>query len=122
MTTVHARSRIAWKISGALAAAGALAALSAPVAAAPDAASAEALARQNNCFKCHSVSKKKDGPSFSETAAKYKGKPEAEARLVTHLTTGEKAKFPDGHEEEHKIIKAKDEAEVKNLVNWILAQ
>lgn len=96
--------------------------VSLPAYAAPDAAAAEGLARQNNCFKCHSISKKKDGPSFQETAAKYKGKPEAEARLVTHLTTGEKAKFPDGHEEEHKIIKAKDEAEVKNLVGWILAQ
>jgi cytochrome c len=90
--------------------------------AAPDAAAAEALARQNNCFKCHSVSKKKDGPSFQETAAKYKGKAEAEAKLVHHLTSGEKAKFPDGHEEDHKIIKSKDEAEIKNLVNWILMQ
>ena len=89
--------------------------------AAPDAAAAEALARQNNCFKCHSVAKKKDGPSFADTAAKYKGKPEAEARLMTHLTTGEKAKFPDGHEEEHKVIKAKED-ETKNLIAWILAQ
>jgi len=97
-------------------------ALAMPVQAAPDAAAAEALARQNNCFKCHSVSKKKDGPSFAETAAKYKGKPDAEARLVKHLTSGEKAKFPDGHEEEHKVIKAKDEAEIKNIVAWILAQ
>jgi cytochrome c len=97
-------------------------ALTMPAQAAPDAAAAEALARQNNCFKCHSVNKKKDGPSFAETAAKYKGKPEAEARILTHLTTGEKAKFPDGHEEEHKVIKAKDEAEIKNLIAWILAQ
>jgi cytochrome c len=97
-------------------------ALAAPARAAPDAAAAEALARQNNCFKCHSVAKKKDGPSFAETAAKYKGKPDAEARLFQHLTTGEKAKFPDGHEEEHKVIKAKDDAEIKNIVAWILAQ
>ena len=50
---------------------------------------------------------------------------DAEAKLVTHLTTGEKAKFPDGHEEEHKIVKTsppKDNAQVKNLVQWILAQ
>jgi cytochrome c len=86
-----------------------------------DAEAAQALARQNNCFKCHGVEKKKDGPSYKEVAAKYKGKTDAEARLIKHLTTGEKAKFPDGHEEDHKIIKAKDEAEVKNLVNWILS-
>jgi len=118
MKNTNPGQSLGWK----LAAAGAALALALPVAAAPDAAAAEALARQNNCFKCHSVAKKKDGPSFSETAAKYKGKPDAEARLVQHLKSGEKAKFPDGHEEEHKIIKAKDDAEVKNLVDWILAQ
>ena len=96
--------------------------LAAPAWAAVDAAAAEALARQNNCFKCHSVDKKKDGPSYKEVAAKYKGKADAESRLVQHITTGEKAKFPDGHEEDHKIIKAKDPADVKNLVNWILGQ
>ena len=109
---------------GLMAAALATAALAfaAPAHAAVDAAAAEALARQNNCFKCHGLTKKKDGPSFQESAAKFKGKPDAEARLVHHLTSGEKAKFPDDHEEDHKIIKAKDEAEIKNLANWILSQ
>jgi len=58
-------------------------------------------------------------------AEKYKGKPEALDKLVIHVTSGEKAKFPDGHEEEHKIIKtspAKDTAQIKNLIQWILAQ
>lgn len=83
---------------------------------------AKALARQNGCFKCHSVSKKMDGPAYKDVAAKYKGKANAEARLIEHITTGEKAKFEDGHEEEHKIIKTKDMNEIKNLVNWILSQ
>ena len=83
---------------------------------------AQSLARQNNCFKCHSVEKKKDGPAFKEVAAKYKGKPDGEERIIHHLTSGEKAKFPDGHEEDHKIIKAKDPAEVKNLADWILTR
>jgi cytochrome c len=87
-----------------------------------DVAAAEALARQNNCFKCHSISKPKDGPAYKEVAAKYKGKADAEDRLFKHLTTGEKAKFPDGHEEDHKIIKAKDPAETRNLIRWILSQ
>jgi cytochrome c len=90
-----------------------------------DADAALALARQNNCLKCHSVEKDKDGPSYKSVAAKYKGKANAEARLVEHITSGEKAKFPDGHEEEHKIVKTsppKDMAQVKNLVQWILAQ
>ena len=95
---------------------------SSAVCAAVDDEAAKALARQNNCFKCHSVDKEKDGPTYIKVAAKYKGKANAEERLVTHITSGEKAKFPDGHEEEHKIIKTKDMAEIKNLVNWILSQ
>ena len=93
-------------------------------AAAADADAAKALARENNCFKCHAVEKDKDGPAYKKVAEKYKGKSEAEARLIEHLTTGEKAKFPDGHEEEHKIIKTtppKDMDQIKNLVEWILS-
>jgi cytochrome c len=90
-----------------------------------DADAALALARQNNCLKCHAIEKDKDGPAYKKVAAKYKGKPDAEAKLVNHITSGEKAKFPDGHEEEHKIVKTsppKDMAQIKNLVDWILAQ
>ena len=97
-------------------------AFSSNVFAAVDVDAAKGLARQNSCFKCHSVDKEKDGPTFIKVAAKYKGKADAEAKLVHHLTSGEKAKFPDGHEEDHKIINTKDMAEIKNLVNWILAQ
>lgn len=94
---------------------------SASAAQAFDADAAQALAKKNNCFKCHSVDKKKDGPPFKETAGKLKGKPDAVAQLSKHLTSAIKVKLPDGTEEEHKVLKAKD-AEVKNLVEWILAQ
>jgi cytochrome c len=87
-----------------------------------DVAAAETTARQNNCLKCHGIEKQKDGPSYKDVAAKYKGKADAESRLMTHLTTGEKAKFPDGHEDEHKIVKVKDQAELKNLIGWILSR
>jgi len=100
----------------------ALACAATTASAAPDAEAALALARANNCFKCHSVSKEKDGPAFKKTAEKYRGKLEAQAKLVHHLTSGEKAKFPDGHLEDHKIIDTKDDAQIKNLVDWILAQ
>jgi cytochrome c len=91
--------------------------------AAVDPVAAEALLRKNGCFKCHAIDKKKEGPSFRETAKKYrdKDKGEAETRLLTHITTGEKAKFPDGHEEDHKIIKTKDMEEIKNGIDWILS-
>jgi cytochrome c len=96
-----------------------------PAAHAVDAEAAKALARQNKCLNCHAVDKDKDGPSYKSVAAKFKGKANAETRLVEHITSGEKAKFPDGHEEEHKIVKttpAKDMAQIKNLVQWILEQ
>lgn len=89
--------------------------------AAPDAAQAEALLKANKCTKCHDVAKEKSGPSFKKTAAKYKGKADAEASLVKFVTTGPKVKAEDGTEEDHKIIKANADAEVKNLAQWILS-
>jgi cytochrome c len=109
----------------ATAVAGAVFMMVAPAAQAVDADAALALARQNNCLKCHAIDKDKDGPAYKKVAAKYKGKPNAETRLIEHITSGEKAKFPDGHEEEHKVVKTsppKDMAQIKNLVEWILAQ
>ncbi|MBS0335671.1 MAG: c-type cytochrome [Proteobacteria bacterium] len=91
---------------------------------AADENAARTLARQSNCFKCHAVDKKKEGPAWKETAEKYRkaGDPaKAQARLLTHITTGEKAKFDDGHEEEHPIVKSKDQNEIKNLIDWILS-
>jgi len=88
-----------------------------------DADAALSLARQNGCLKCHSVEKHKDGPAYRDVAAKYKDKDHAEtvAKLIHHITSGEKAKFPDGHEEEHKIIKTKDVVQQTNLIEWILS-
>jgi cytochrome c len=102
--------------------AAALAWLALPLpASALDVSAAEALAKKSNCMKCHSVSAKKEGPSFKETAAKYKGKSDAEQKLATHLTTGPKIKV-DGVEEEHANLKTKNDAEVLNVVQWILSQ
>lgn len=94
------------------------------IASAADEEAAKALAKQNNCFKCHSIEKEKDGPAYKAVAEKYKGKANAEKRLIEHITSGEKAKFADGHEEEHKIVKTsppKDMDQIKNLVQWILS-
>jgi cytochrome c len=104
---------------------GALLVWASSAALAMDAEAAKGLARQNNCLKCHGVDKDKEGPGYNKVAAKYKGKADAEARLITHISSGEKAKFPDGHEEEHKIVKTSppnDKDQIKNLVQWILAQ
>jgi cytochrome c len=82
---------------------------------------AQTLARQSGCFKCHAVDKKKDAPAYRDVAAKYAGNKDAEAKLTHHITSGERVKFEDGHEEDHKVVKSKDPAEIKNLVDWILS-
>ena len=98
--------------------------LMSPIAGAADETAAKELARANNCFKCHSITKEKDGPAWHKVAEDLRGKPDAEAKLIHHLTSGEKAKFPDGHEEDHKIVTTdppNDMAQIKNLVDWILS-
>lgn len=86
-----------------------------------DAAAAEALVKKSKCSTCHSVDKKKEGPAYKETVAKYKGKPDAAEKLYKHLTTSPKVKV-DGKEETHDNPKTKDDAEIKNLVAWILSR
>jgi cytochrome c len=88
----------------ALAAAGAFAAP--PV----DAEAARALAKKSDCFKCHTVDQKKDGPAYREVAKKYRDKPDAEQKLFTHVTTSPKVKI-DGEEENHQMVKTKDQGE-----------
>ena len=91
------------------------------IADAADDAAAEALAKKSGCLKCHAVDKKKDAVSFKEVAAKYKGKADAEAAMVKHLTSNPKVKV-DGKEEAHDNLKTKNEAEVKNVAQWILTR
>jgi cytochrome c len=105
-----------------LAAAAAALAFVVPAAAAPDADAAAKLSKDSGCTKCHAVDKTKKGPSFQKTAAKYKGKSDAEAKLIEFVTKSPKVKLDDGTEEEHKAVKSDDAAQVKNLVQWILAQ
>ena len=100
---------------------GAIALCCATQAAAVDDDAAKALMKKSNCFKCHAIDKKKDGPSYQETAKKMKGKPDAEQKLYTHLTTNPKVKV-EGKEEEHTMLKTKDDAAVRNVVQYILAQ
>jgi len=79
---------------------------------AADADAAQALARQNGCFKCHAVDSAKVGPAWKEVSAKLKGNKDAQAMLIKHLTTGPK---------DHPVIKAKSPDDTKNLVDWILS-
>ena len=86
-----------------------------------DADAAQALMKKSNCGKCHALDKKKDGPPYKETAKKNQGKADAEQKLYIHLTTNPKVKV-EGKEEEHTSLKTKKEADVRNVVRWILSR
>ncbi|MBK7685949.1 MAG: c-type cytochrome [Rhodocyclaceae bacterium] len=90
--------------------------------AAVDEDAAKALAKKNDCFKCHAVDKTKKGPSLKKIAAKYDGKPDGQEKAIKNMTSGNKVKLEDGTEEDHKIIDTKDSKELKNLADWILSQ
>ncbi len=110
------------KVTPLLAAAAAVFAFSLPASAAVDADAASKVVKDNGCTKCHSVDKDKKGPAFKKPAAKYNGQADAEAKLTDFLTKRPQVKFDDGSEEEHKAVAGKDAAQLKNLVQWILAQ
>ncbi len=79
-----------------------------------------------SAYKIISDSELVNGPTLvgfdtEAAAAKFGGRPDAEDKLIYHITSGERVKFPDGHEEEHKKVKTKDPAEQRNLVQWILS-
>ena len=67
-----------------------------------DAAAAQQLARQSNCLKCHAVDRKKEGPSYKDVAAKYKGKANADvAWRAMNFVDGQinnLAIFPDNND------------------------
>jgi cytochrome c len=81
------------------------------MAAAGTASASEALAKSSGCMNCHDVATKKIGPAFKDVAAKYKGKADAEAKLVKEISEHK------GHPE----VKAKDD-DLKSLVKWVLSQ
>ena len=87
-----------------------------------DADAAQALAKKNDCFKCHAIDKTKKGPSYKKIAAKYKEKKLSEKDAIKQMTTGPKVKLEDGTEEDHKIIETKDPKELSNLAQWILSR
>ena len=84
--------------------------------------SAKSLAKKNDCMKCHAIDKDKKASSYKSIAAKWKGKADAEAKLIDSLTKTPRVKLKDGSEEDHKAIGTKDMAEIKNLSAWILSQ
>ena len=93
-----------------------------PAHAAVDEDAALALAKKEDCTKCHAVDKTKKGPSYKKIAAKYKEKKLTEKDAIKQMQEGKKVKLDDGTEEDHKIIETKDPKALSNLAQWIMSR
>jgi len=93
-----------------------------PALAQVDVAAAEKIFDDNECTKCHSLDKPKKGPALKKTAAKYKGKPDGEQKIIAHMGKVQKVKLDDGKEADHPIIDTKDPKVIKNVAQWILSR
>ena len=86
-----------------------------------DAEAAQALAKRNDCFKCHAIDKTKKGPAYKRAAARLKTKPDGVEVIVDHITSGRLVELEDRTTEKHKVVDTTDPAELKNLARWILS-
>jgi cytochrome c len=87
---------------------------------APPASPADAMniARKNACMGCHAVDRKLVGPSFQQIAGKYKGDPQAQARLETKVRDGGSGVWGVLPMPSHRTMNG---ADIKTVVGWILA-
>ena len=83
-------------------------AVAGPVQAQVDAEAAQALAKKNDCFKCHAIDKTKKAPAYKRVAARLKTKPDGVETIVEHITSGHMVQLEDGSEEKHKIVDTQD--------------
>ncbi|NJD35631.1 MAG: c-type cytochrome [Betaproteobacteria bacterium] len=86
-----------------------------------DAEAAQALAKRNDCFKCHAIDKTKKAPPYKRIAARLKTKPDGVEVIVEHVTSGHMVRLEDGTDEKHRIIDTTNPDELRNLALWILS-
>lgn len=86
-----------------------------------DADAALALAKRNDCFKCHAIDKTKKAPAYKRISARLRSKPDAVETIIEHITAGSMVELEDGSDEQHKIVDTRDPAELGNLARWILS-
>ena len=75
----------------------------------------EDLLKANKCTNCHAADKKKVGPSFKESAAKFKGDKEAEAKVVAILKDGKVEGRP------HPAKVTAGDADLKTMAQYVLS-
>lgn len=95
-----------------------IAALAASLVAPTAFADPKAIAQKNACMGCHAVDKKLVGPSYKDVAAKYKGQPDAVAKLVKKVKAGGSGVWGAVPMPANAGI---SEADAKLVVEWILS-
>lgn len=83
-----------------------------------DNATAEAMMKKDGCSACHEVDKKLIGPAFKDVAAKYKGDKAAAARLRDKVKKGGTHVWGEAVMPPNVLV---SDADIKELVDWILA-
>ena len=78
----------------------------------------EALAKSKNCMACHAVDKKLVGPSYKDVAAKYAGQAGAADKLAEKIIKGSSGVWGPIPMPANANV---NEAEAKQLVDWILS-
>ena len=76
------------------------------------------LAKRKACLSCHGTDKKIVGPSFKEVAARYKGRPDAENRLVEKLRVGSSGTWGPNPMPPNPDLA---EADARRLIQWVLS-
>jgi cytochrome c len=81
----------------------------------------EELMEKGGCISCHRIDEKLIGPAYKTVAAKYRAnKPEALAYLMTKVRDGGEGVWGDMPMPANSIEKI-DDADLKTLLEWILA-
>jgi cytochrome c len=86
--------------------------------AAPAARADEAMAKKYNCLACHAADKKMVGPAYKDVAKKYKGQADAVAKLTDKVKKGGSGVWGPVPMPPNAAV---PDADVKKLVEWILA-
>ena len=76
------------------------------------------LAQKKNCMACHAVDKKLVGPSYKDVGAKYAGQKDAVDKLAQKVMKGGSGVWGAVPMPANAQV---NEAEAKQLVNWILS-
>ena len=76
------------------------------------------LAQQKNCMACHAVDKKVVGPAYKDVAAKYAGQKDAVDKLAQKVLKGGAGVWGPVPMPANPQV---NEAEAKQLVQWILS-